>query len=222
MRFDAEGQLKIFDFGLAKLNTAPGTSVLYFSDGFTAPESFNKDPNGLHTFDYPLDVYAFGCVAVWLFNGGALFSEMTGVSPGLPHGFDFMNLSVKVSPPTAELLLQCLAADPAIRPTMTQCAEHLGAELLRDQHKMALTSKNSQVVLDSTKRNGTVSGNGCTIGVTYDGISFRVSSVSGNVLINNSPANIGNILLGSTVIVMRGENSTLSVTCDVSHPEVML
>ncbi len=223
MRYDAESQLKIFDFGLAKLDSDPGTKILYFSDGFAAPESFKKDLNGLHTFDYPLDVYSFGCVAVWLLNGGTIFQEMKGVAPSLPVGFDFMNLPVKVDASTAALLLQCLSTHPVGRPTMVQCKEHLGAELLRDQHKMALTSSSNQVILSASQRGGTIKGNESSISVNYNGLSFLVSAVTGNVSINNAPATVGQILTGSTVIVLRGSSGyPLSVTCDVSHPEVML
>lgn len=222
MRYDAEGQLKIFDFGLAKLGAAPGTKILYFSEGFAAPESFAKDVNGLHNFDYPLDVYAFGCVAIWLLNGGAIPPEMMGFAPSIPAGFDFGNLPVKVGAPTAALLLQCLAPNPVNRPTMAVCKGHLADELLRDQHKMALTWGGSQAIVDKNKRNGTIKGNGSAIGVNYSGISFKVSSLSGDVSINNAPASVGQILTGSTVIVLRGVGRPLSVTCDVSHPEVML
>lgn len=204
MRYDAESQLKIFDFGLAKLDSDPGTKVLYFSDGFAAPESFHKNSSGLHTFDYPLDVYSFGCVAVWLLNGGKVFPEMTGVAPSLPTAFDFMNLPVKVDVKTGALLRQCLSNDPATRPTMAQCKEQLGAEFLRDQHKMALTSSSNQVILSASQRNGTVKGNESTISVHYNGLSFVVSAVTGSVSINNAPAAVGQILVGSTVIVLRG------------------
>jgi serine/threonine-protein kinase len=222
MRYDADGQLKIFDFGLAKLSTAPGTKVLYFSDGFTAPESFKKNNNGLHTFDYPIDVYAFGCVAIWLLNMAHIFPEMTGVAPTLPVGFDFLNLPVKVAPHTATLLIRCLAPNPGHRPTMAECRDHLAAELLRDQHKMTLTWGTSQLTLGAMRRGGSIKANGSSIGILYDGLSFSVSTVFGDVAINNSPAFIGQILSGSTVIVLRGAGRPSSVTCDVSHPEVML
>jgi eukaryotic-like serine/threonine-protein kinase len=222
MRYDAEGQLKIFDFGLAKLGSNPGTKILYFSDGFAAPESFQKNLLGLHTFDYPLDVYSFGCVAVWLLNAGALFPEMAGVTPSLPLAFDFMNLPVKVAPSTAAILLKCLEADPALRPTMEECRAHLASELLRDQHRMVLTSKSGQVVLDASRRVATITGNGSSIKVSYNGTSFGVTGVSGSVTINNAIAFVGQELFGSTVIVLRGGSYPLSVTCDVSHPEVML
>lgn len=222
MRYDAEGQLKIFDFGLSKINAAPGTKVLYFTEGFTAPESFAKDSSGLHNFDYPLDVYSFGCVAIWLLNDGVIPPSMMGFAPVIPSDFDFASLAVKIAAPTAALLLKCLAPHPADRPTMALCKKHLADELLRDQHKMALTWSSNQAIVDRNTRSGTIRGNGSAIGVSYSGIAFEVSSVSGDVSINNAPAYVGQILTGSTVIVLRGVGRPLSVTCDVSHPEVML
>ncbi len=222
MRYDAERHLKIFDFGLAKLGSSSGTKSLYFSDGFTAPEAFAKDASGLHNFDYSLDVYSFGCVAVWLLNGGALLPSMSGFTPTIPKSFSFQTLPVKVGVPTGELLLECLSPDPAARPTMETCRAHLADELLRDQHKMTLTGVKNQFILDKANRICNIKANGCTISVIYDGISFIVSACSGNILINNSPASAGKALVGSTVIVFRGVGTPISVTCDVSHPEVML
>lgn len=223
MRHDAEGQLKIFDFGLAKLTTAPGTGVLYYSDGFTAPESFIKNSAGLHTFDYALDVYAFGCVAVWLLNDGNLFPEMLGLTPTLPAGFDFLSLPVKVDPSTAALLLRCLDPDPAQRPKMVECKERIGMELLRDRHKMVLTSGVLQYILDASHRSATINGAGSSIVVGYDGLTFTIQAVTGDAAINNATAMVGQVLLGSTVIVLGSlGGKRISIACDVAHPEVML
>lgn len=222
MRYDADGYLKIFDFGLSKQGSAPGTKHLYYSDGFTAPESFNKNTKGLHTFDYALDVYSFGCVAIWLLNDGNLFPQMSGVTPTLPVGFDFGSLPIKLDAATAALLKRCLSTNPSDRPSMAECVLHLGNEILRDKHKLALTWGTNQAIVDKTRRGITIKGNGSSISVAYTGVGYFVSAVSGNIAINNKPAAVGDLLSGSTVIVMRGIGRPLSITCDVSHPEVML
>jgi serine/threonine-protein kinase len=90
MRFDANGQLKLFDFGLAKLQTSPGTKSFYFSPGFTAPEAFQVSPTGLHTFTPAVDVFAFASVGIWLLAGGQLPPQLTLIPPALPiSGFAF-------------------------------------------------------------------------------------------------------------------------------------
>lgn len=227
MKYDAEHYLKIFDFGLAKLNNSAGTKVLYFSDGYTAPECFRKNPDGLHTYDYPVDVFAFGCVAIWLLNSGVLPPELKGYTPLLPAGFDFLNLAVPVDALTAALLVRCLSSEPSLRPSIRECKEHIGAELLRDQHKMVLTSSTRQYVLDVNRKSATISGTGSSAGssisVRYDGLFFTVGAVNGFVAINNAPAYATQRLSGSTVIVLGSDGQKrISIACDVSHPEVML
>ncbi len=227
MKYDADGALKIFDFGLAKLSASVGTKKLYFSEGFTAPECFVKNADGMHTYDFPVDVFAFGCVAVWLLNSGAIPVELQGFVPAVPPGFDFSKLPLAVDAVTGALLLRCLASNPKSRPTMAECRSHLAAELLRDKHKMVLTSKTSQYVLSVAQRAATISGvgnsAGSTISVAYNGISFNVTATTGSVAINNAAAWVGQKITGSTVIVLGAANQRrISIACDVSHPEVML
>jgi serine/threonine-protein kinase len=57
--------------------------------------------------------------------------------------------------------------------------------------------------------------------VTYDGLRFVVSDVTGNVAINNKSVSNGDVLPGSCVIVL-GISYRTMITVDTSHPEVAL
>ncbi|MER9841758.1 protein kinase [Mesorhizobium australicum] len=72
MKLDMAGVLKVFDFGLAKLQNNAKTKQLYFTQFYTAPEVFKADKDGNHNFTTAVDVYAFGATALWLLNGGNL------------------------------------------------------------------------------------------------------------------------------------------------------
>ncbi len=145
----ANGQLKIFDFGLAKLQSSPGTASFYFSEGFTAPEGFAKSATGLHTFTPAGDVFAFGCVGIWLLARGKLPNELTAFPPTVPiPGFSFSSLAPVLPASVSELLDSCIDPDPAVRPKMEALRKALADELLRDQHRMLLTHNGKLYTVD--------------------------------------------------------------------------
>jgi serine/threonine protein kinase len=226
MKFDAEGQLNIFDFGLAKMAGAPGTTQLFYSQGYTAPEAFQPSPTGLHTFTPAVDVYAFGCVAVWILNDGVLPPELNLVPPSLPvPGFSFAGIAPVLPGVLPTLLDRCLYKAPATRPQMAEVRDAIAAELLRGKHLLLLTYGDTTQLIDSTNSSAKLSAAGAKIAIDYDGLAFVVSAVSGSVLINNVPASVGFVLKGSSVIVMGVKDVAFglypqSVTADVSHPEV--
>lgn len=226
MKFDSAGQLNIFDFGLAKITGSPGTSQLYFSQGYTAPEAFQLSPAGLHTFTSAVDVYAFGCVAVWVLNGGTLPAELTSIPPTLPvPGFSFSRMAPSLPGALPALLDRCIDKDPGARPGMDMVRDTIAAELLRGRHRLLLTYDNTTQLVGAVNPNAKLSAAGATITISYDGLRFTVTAVSGSVLINNSPATVGTALRGSSVIVMGTKDVSAglypkSITADVSHPEV--
>lgn len=224
MKFDANGQLKIFDFGLAKLSTSSGTASLYFTRGYTPPEVFKATPAGIFPYAPPVDVFAFGCVAIWMLNGGNLPAELYDMPPNLPiPGFSFRNLQASVPSSIANLLQACIDPNPSFRPPISTVKAAIADELLRDQHKLLLTYNGKENFVDSTNRTANLSWNGNMISVGYDGIRFTVTGFSGTVMINNSPAQIGQRLTGACVIVFgQGGGVRASVPCALSHPEVTL
>lgn len=228
MKFDAEGQLNIFDFGLAKLDGSPGTAQLFFSPGYTAPEAFQVTSAGLHTFTPAVDVYAFGCVACWLLNGGVLPTELAQVPPSLPvPGFSFCKIAGVLPFAITSLLDRCIDQASSARPEMRVVRDALAAELLRDKHRLLLTYGNNAQFVDAANRSVTLTAGGASVAIDYNGLEFTVSAVSGSVLINNTPVTVGMPLLGSSVIVLGVKNPSAglyatSVTADVSHPEVTI
>ncbi len=228
MKRDSSGQLKIFDFGLAKDNNSPGTTSLYFTSGYTAPEAFNTSAQGVHTFTPALDVFAFACVSIWLLNHRALPSELFQIPPALPiPGFSFDTLAVTVPSSISTLLDSCLDANPNNRPTMQNIKSAIEAEILRNRHRLLLTLGTNEYTCDASKPITKLSWQGCMLEISYTGVEFVVSNLLGTVMINNGPANIGQMLTGSSIIVMgiddKAKGSTrTSITCDVSHPEVTL
>ncbi len=228
MKFDHEGQLKIFDFGLAKHYSSNGTANLFFSPGYTAPECFFKSAHGKHTYSAAVDVYAFGCVAIWLLSGGILPRELLTVPPTLPiPNFSFRQIAPQLPVSALTILTHCIEILPSQRPSMGMVRDIFGAEILRDRHRLILTLNNVEHLVDANNRNVKLTWQTSSATISYSGIEFSLSAVAGTVLINNRPAAIGQLLKGSSVIVLgiddKSTNSwRASITCDVSHPEVMI
>lgn len=228
MKRDASSQLKIFDFGLAKDNTSPGTSSLFFTSGYTAPEAFNASPQGVHSFTPALDVFAFGCVCIWLLNHKVLPPQLFQIPPALPiNGFTFASLAVAVPSSVSNILDRCIDPDPNNRPTMLEVKSLLSAEILRDRHRLLLTLGVNEYICDASKPLTKLKWQNSSLEISYTGTDFVVSSSSGTAMINNGPATVGQTLTGSSIIVLglddRSKGLTrASITCDVSHPEVSL
>lgn len=223
MKFDLEGTLKVFDFGLAKIETNPGTAVLYYSPGFTAPEAFQKNAKGVHEYSRALDVFAFGATALWLLNQGKLPPEFSTLPPTIPKaGCDFSKLTPALPAPVSTMLNATLSAAPATRPTMVAVRDILGRHLLQNKHRMLLTYGSNDYVLDAANRDTTLTYPPVKISIHYDGLDFVVTEVAGNVRINNIAAAVGTLLKGASVIVLTAPGGgRVSITADVSHPEVM-
>lgn len=223
MKLDGEGTLKVFDFGLAKLEGGGGTSVLYFTEGYTAPEAFIKDSSGKYVWSYALDVFAFGAIALWLLNEGKLPPEFSTIPSSVPAvGCDFSTLGCALPKAVSDVLTAALAPDPAMRPTMQAIKETLKRHLLLDRHRMLLTFGGKDYWLDASNRTSNLTFYDAGLTIHYDGLDFTVTSVTGFAQINNRPAATGTRLSGAAVIVLNASNGRrASITADVSHPEVM-
>jgi eukaryotic-like serine/threonine-protein kinase len=131
--------VKVLDFGIAKTaamsaDTAPPLTQLNAIHGtpaFIAPEQ----ALGRSDLDGPADIYATGCVAYWLLTGQLVFDADTPMALLLHHANTpptAPSARTELSIPTAldQLVLSCLAKDPAERP---QSARELSRRLAEIQ-----------------------------------------------------------------------------------------
>lgn len=219
MKFDSEGYVRIFDFGLAKTASLPATTnSLTGTPGFMAPELFASP-----LIDKPVDIYAFGALAFKIITK----SEPPCASPwplpptalAVADGIENYGLT---NPRLAPLINRCLQLSPTARPTAAELARAFERELLRGQHRATLVSGNNIFTLDQIGKPVVAKHLGNSIQVTYDGLDFIVTAVTGAAFVNNKPASVGMILPGSAVITLGASGPRRFVPFDVSHPEVKI
>jgi eukaryotic-like serine/threonine-protein kinase len=226
MKFDGEGCLKIYDFGLSKEDTASASTVGAFgTPGYMAPELFLSDADGTTKITSAVDVYAFGATAIAL-SLGTLPKGLKDLPPKLPAAdADFRKLAQKLPPEIADLLNGCLDASLAKRPQMQSVANALSRYILRGKHRALIGLGGRVYTLDANNAvvDLSVQGQG-SLRIAYDGLQFVVSNITGHVAINNKAAVSGVALPGACVIVLGAPypNPRTAITVDVSHPEVTL
>lgn len=224
MKYDSEGCLKIFDFGLARAEEVDASTMAQIgTPGYMAPELFRA---GRIKFTTAVDTFAFGSTALTLAIG-KLPRELRKLPPILsPRRTDFSDLGIKLPQEIGELLDRCFEHDAAKRPQMSEIAKQLALHLLKDRHRALLVSngktytlsKDNRAVRLSAKDQGSVE-------IAYDGLRLLVRSVSGDVEINNMNLSPGDELPGSCVIVLGApelKGQRTNITVDISHPEVLL
>lgn len=221
MKTDPEGVIKIFDFGLAR-DDGPSAKTRGFvgTPGFAAPELYARP----FSFTNAVDTYAFGATALYLATGG-LPAEMLEQPPRINLAVYFHTLGL--APEIAGLLNLCLAFDPLTRPPMKNVRDALARHILFDKHRALVVHQARASVLSATNRTvnlafGTIG----ALSIRYDGLSFQVDSVSGEVAINNQPVMAGASLPGACVVALgaahRRANERRFITFDISHPEIVL
>lgn len=225
MKFDAEGCLKIFDFGLARAERSDAvTQGAVGTGGYMAPELCVAGDDEV-VFTQAVDTYAFGATVLKLIRG-TLPTAMRRLNPVIPPEADFNNQQVAVSNDVGGIMNRCLSADPNLRPSMAQVRDLLGAHLLRDSHRAVLVAGGAVHTLDAQRRRVTITlGRLGSLSLAYDGLRFQVSAASGAIFVNNVQVAVPHNLPGSCVITAGGaENGAgrVHMTLDVSHPEVVL
>ena len=227
MKFDDEGCLKIFDFGLSRLENAGATTTnVVVSPGFGAPELYVAGPSGKVEFTQAVDVYAFGGTAMYLAMGD-LPPDLQQLPPNLPaNGADFAVAADGLPGEISSLLNACLESIPANRPSMAKIRDALAKHLLKDRHRALLVSEGQRYVLDSSNRVVRLGAQGLGgLRIRYDGQRFITNEISGYVSVNNMRITDDHEIVGSCVIILGSPDKGMrrvSITFDVAHPEVTL
>ncbi len=222
MKVDAEGVVKIFDFGLAR-DEGPGAATMGFvgTRGFAAPELYQDEAQ----FTAAVDIYAFGATALYI-GMQDLPAELKR-QPPLPASTNhFDSLPFYLDDEVKAVLHACLEHDVALRPAMHSVRSILAKHLLHDRHKALIVFRGAPSYLDSTNRSVSLQlPNMGGVEIRYDGFSFQVHSVVGDVYINNGRCAVNDILPGACVVTLGApEHRTLRkyITFDLSHPEIVL
>ena len=116
------GAASVTDFGVAKAlgDASPGTvtstGVSVGTPAYMAPEQASADPG----LDYRADIYAFGVLAYEMLTGSVPFAGRSPQQMLKAHvtetPVDLATLRPAVPPAVGELVMRCLAKQPADRP----------------------------------------------------------------------------------------------------------
>lgn len=223
MKLDSEWIVKIFDFGLAKdAGGKAKTKGFKGTQGFAAPELFG---DATVAFTSAIDTYAFGATAIFLACQD--LPPNMKKTPPLPVKADlFSKLPITIPAELTGPLANCLLYEPTDRPLMATVRDKLAQHLLRDRHQALAVHNGKPFVINAGNR--AVGFDYPRVGrieIAYDGLKFSVHLASGEVYINNIPANPGEEIPGSCVVALgkadRGKDREY-ITFDVSNPEVVL
>jgi eukaryotic-like serine/threonine-protein kinase len=210
--------VKIIDFGLARSSDDAKTRSIIGTPIYMAPELWSDKTV---SFDQSIDVYAFGVTSLALLSKNV----PTEMARQPPQAVPLATLGASAPGLQAEivaLIHACLRTDPASRPRMADVEIMLARRLLHNQHRALVVIDGQVHSLDRKNRKITL--NAGTVGsltIEYDGFYFKVSSVSGQIFLNNTNAQTGSNVPGCCVITFGVGAGRRFVTFDVSHPEVM-
>lgn len=223
MKVRADGLLKIFDLGITTiLEDGDTTQIGKGTRGYKAPE---LDRPGAKTVTKKADIYSLGVIAHQMLSNGVLAPQFTSSRPADPvaGGVSFDSFLGK-GKHLAAVLKACISSEPTVRPDIEAVQEAIMAEVLRDRHEAkivvktgthTLNSQNQAVRIDDQSQNNIV--------IRYTGTRFKIESFVGDVFVNNTPVQVGQILKGAMVITLglssQGSNR-LFATFDISNPEI--
>lgn len=222
IRVDVDGVVKILDFGLARsTGVAAHTVSVIGTPGFMAPELWGSSTI---SFDQSIDVYAFGVVALTLITTnvpGELVPAGLGRPQPLPPG-KLSQYLTGIPADVVSVIEKCLSYTPGNRPNMMEVEAVLRRHLLHNRHRALLVLDDKTHEINAKQPTATAKvGTLGAIGVLYNGTRFTISSLTGNVLVNNTALTVGDELPACCVIAFGTGNSRRFVTFDVSNPEVM-
>ncbi len=216
IRRDANGVIKIFDFGLAReIGIDNKTKSITGTAGYMAPELFGSTEI---SFSPAVDTFAFARTALSLLGIQPQNAKPVAVAAGsIIKALPTLNIAV------ATALETCLSLNPADRPSMQSMVDVLARDFLRDKHRARIGTASQANEINATHRMANLNFPGVgNIAVQYDGNNFSITSVTGDVFINNVRGQVGMQMLSSCVITLGTEGGRRAfVTFDVSRPEVM-
>ena len=224
IKISQDGIVKIFDFGLAKIDDYANTMGIKGTPLFAAPEQM---AGGHVPLTKAVDVYAFAIVA----------GQVCGIDPYshlANHGtllniFDFQ--TTITDPELKNLLSSAMSTDPEDRPSIDQIETRARKILLHNKHRAILTYKadTETFVRELSAQNPSVTLSLKEIGkisIAYNGHEFFVPSIEGEVKINNM-ATTNNMTLPTSCVISIGNanrdyKNRAHITFDSSRPEVIL
>lgn len=219
IRIDLEGVVKILDFGLSRsVGIDDKTRSIIGTPVFMAPELWGQATIG---FSSAIDVYAFGVTALALVTSNV--PTELAQQPPVPIAAAQLNGLLQGAPKDLiDVLAACLAHNPASRPKMSDVASTFAKHLVHDKHRALVVMNAQPHHLDAVNRSLSLNGGTRgTLSVRYSGDFFEVTSATGDVFLNNSPATAQSRVPGCCVITFGIGRNRSFVTFDVSSPEVM-
>jgi serine/threonine-protein kinase len=223
MKFDDEGIIKIFDFGLAR-NEGPEANTMGYKGTpiFSAPELFTTDRVDFST---AIDTYAFAVSAIVL-SGANIPKELMNLPPHPLPADCFSVHPISLNPELVESLSKCVSHDPNLRPPMAEIRDLLSRILLRGKHQALAVYNNAPNILNKLQPLVNLKyGDIAEIKIEYDGLRFHVTETNGEVFVNNKTVTVNKDMPGSSVITLGAQhrrNNRSYITFDVSNPEVVL
>ncbi len=148
---------KVLDFGLVKMTGEDNinltqSGVMMGSPRYMAPEQVKGGE-----IDHRADIYSFGTLMYFLltgrppFNAGSKFEAMRSHVYEEPPAMNVTNPEVEIHPMLNQLVMHCLAKEPADRPqTMQQVVDALTAVAVELGDSAIFKTASSQVVMDPT------------------------------------------------------------------------
>jgi len=138
----------------------------------------------------------------------------------------FETLPFQLHAEVVKVLKKACDHNPSKRPEMSSVRDILARQLLHKQHVALLTHERKTYQISSENPLAKFGNDSLgRISIGYNGFYFKVSEVSGNVYLNNTPATSDMKIPDSCVITLGKPEQKwdrIFVTFDVSHPEVVL
>ena len=222
MKYDGEGILKIFDFGLARLlGVDSSTKGFRGTYGYAAPELYQE---GTVEFTQAIDVYAFGVTCLY-YAIGKLPDEIKPIRNPKISITPFSILLQDLLPKELqELFDRTVSFFPASRPSMAELKQVIERYMLLNKHRALIILNKNSYVIDKKNTSVTVTAQGKgKIIIQYDGLYFKLKRIEGVIMINNMAVDDLMVMPGACVISFgKQEAARTHVSFDISHPGVVL